>query len=117
MLLAAGLIDLGFALFHATFWRLLDWPGRLAPSGGHNAAITQTLNIMLTFVFAAYGGAVLWQGAQGQAPTLLPAIGAAFWLLRLVLQFVLFDFRPFVSKVITAAFALAAVLHLLAALA
>lgn len=116
MLLAAGLLDLGFAAFHAAFWRLFGWPARLAPSGALNSAITQTLNVMLAFVFLAYGGALAWQAAQGGAPAILPLAGGLFWLLRLALQFLWFDMRPAASQIITACFALAAVLHLLAAL-
>ncbi|MFJ5368804.1 hypothetical protein ACIPIA_06245, partial [Bosea sp. CER48] len=69
MLAAAGLLDLGFALFHAAFWRLFGWPRRLAASGGLNMAITQTLNAMLGFVFLAYGTALVWQsGMSGIHP-------------------------------------------------
>ncbi len=117
MLVAAGGLDLAFALFHLAFWRLFDWPGRLAPAGRLNAAITQTLNAMLAFVFCAYGAALIWQSLNtGAGSWLLPLAGALFWLLRLALQFVWFDLRPFASRAITAIFALAAVLHAVAAL-
>lgn len=116
MLLAAGLLDLGFALFHAAFWRLFGWPERLAASGSLNMAITQTLNVMLGFVFLVYGAALIWQSGQLVTHPLLPLAGAAFWTLRLVLQFVWFDLRPWPSKLIAAIFALTAVVHLLAAL-
>lgn len=116
LLLAAGLLDLGFALFHAAFWRLFGWPGRLAPSGGLNSAITQTLNVMLSFVFVVYGAALISQAGDPEASWLLPVAGGLFWLLRLALQFLWFDLRPLASRLITAAFALAAVLHLLAGL-
>ncbi len=117
MLVASGLIDLGFALFHAAFWRLFGWPERLQPSGGLNSAITQTLNVMLSFVFVAYGAALIWQGWIGATAMALPLVGGLFWILRLVLQFVWFDLKPIASRAITAVFALAAAVHLLAALA
>ncbi len=116
MLVAAGLIDLSFALFHAAFWRLFGWPERLQPSGSLNSAITQTLNVMLTFVFAAYGAALLWQAQAGEPATALPLAGGLFWLLRLALQFLWFDLKPLASRAITALFALAAAVHLLAGL-
>ncbi len=80
-------------------------------------AITQTLNVMLGFVFVAYGAALLWQAQDVGAPATLPLAGGLFWLLRLALQFLWFDLRPAASRAITAAFALAAAVHLLAALA
>ena len=116
LLLAAGLLDLGFALFHAAFWRLFGWPERLAPSGHLNTAITQMHNLMLSFVFVAYGATLVWQAGQPGTPWVLPVIGGLFWLLRLALQFVWFDLRPAASKAIAGAFALAAVLHLAAGL-
>lgn len=115
MLLAAGLTDLGFAAFHAAFWRLFGWPARLAPSGSLNSAITQTLNVMLAFVFLAYGGALVWLALEGGAPAILTLIGGLFWLLRLGLQVLWFDMRPAASRIITVLFAVAAALHLLAA--
>lgn len=114
MLLAAGLLDFGFALFHAAFRRLFGWPERLAPSGSLNTAITQTLNVMLIFVFLAYGATLIWQSGQANVHPLLPLAGGAFWGLRLALQFVWFDLKPWPSKLITAIFALTTVIHLLA---
>ena len=114
MLLAAGLLDLGFALFHAAFWRLFGWPERLEASGRLNTAITQTLNAMLGFVFLVYGAVLIRQSGQAGVPPLLPLAGAAFWSLRLALQFVWFDLKPWPSKLIAAFFAVTAVVHLLA---
>ena len=114
MALAAGLIDLGFALFHAGFPRLFGWPERLAPSGSLNTAITQTLNAMLIFVFLAYGATLIWLAGQGSVHPLLPLVGAAFWGLRLALQFIWFDLKPWPSKLIATVFAVAATAHLLA---
>jgi hypothetical protein len=114
LLLAAGLLDLGFALFHAAFWRLFGWPERLEPSGRLNTAITQTLNAMLGFVFLAYGAALIWQSGQADVHPLLPLAGAAFWGLRLALQLAWFDLKPWPSKLIAALFAVTAAAHLLA---
>jgi hypothetical protein len=116
VLLAAGLLDLGFALFHAAFWSMFGWPGRLAPSGKLNSAITQTLNVMLSFVFVAYGATLVWQAGQPGTPWLLPLAGGLFWLLRLALQFLWFDLRPAASRVFAAVVALTALVHLAAAL-
>ena len=114
MALTAGLIDLGFALFHAAFRRLFGWPERLVPSGSLNTAITQTLNAMLIFVFLAYGAPLIWLSGQGSVHPVLPLVGAAFWGLRLALQFIWFDLKPWPSKLIAVVFAVTAVVHLLA---
>ena len=116
MLLAAAILDLGFFAFHLGFWRIFGWPERLAGSGSLNAAITQTLNAMLAFVFAAYGAALFWLWQHGLSLPPLLVVGAGFWTLRLVMQFALFDLRSLPSKVISAVFAANGCVHLLAAL-
>ena len=45
---------------------------------------------------------------------MLPLVGAAFWGLRLTLQFIWFDLKPWPSKLIAVVFAVTAVVHLLA---
>lgn len=117
MLVAAGIADLGLALFHLMFWRLFGWPERLQPSGALNTAVTQTLNAMLTYVFVAYGGALIWLGLHGGAPAALPLAGVLFGLIRLALQLIWFEVTAFASRAFTALIALLTTLHLLAALA
>jgi hypothetical protein len=65
MLMLAAVLDLAFAAFHLGFWRLFGWPARLKGSGNLNAAITQTLNVMLTFTFVSYGATLLWLWYRG----------------------------------------------------
>ncbi|HEX2724703.1 MAG TPA: hypothetical protein VHN20_02665 [Beijerinckiaceae bacterium] len=113
----AGLFDLAFAAFHVAFWRMFDWPRRLSASGAINAAITQTLNIVLIFVFLAYGLALIAaSGAQARATAWLPAAGAGLWALRTLLQPLLFPMRHAASIAITFVFMVGAVLHGAAAL-
>lgn len=111
VILAAGVFDLAIAVFHILFWRLFNWPESLAGSGKLNMAITQTLNIMLTYVFVVYGLAILMQGAAASPALLLPGVG--FGALRVFLQFRLFGVRRPASAVFTAAAMLGTVLHLI----
>lgn len=114
----AGWIDLGFAVFHLLFWWLFDWPKRLQASGRVNAAITQTLNIVLIYVFASYGAALIWAlPSTPAAATPILAAGAGFWALRLLVQPVLFPMRHPASIAVTLAFILALAMHLFAAIA
>ena len=113
----AGGLDLGFAAFHVLFWRLFGWPGQLQPSGQTNAAITQTLNIVLVYVFVVYGVSILgfaWRGVP--VPPALAWAAAAFWLLRTCLQPVMFSMRNTPSRVITFLFAVNAAVHAVAAM-
>lgn len=102
------LYDLGFAVFHLTFWHWLKWPRSLQNSGQLNQSITQTLNLMLTYVFLAYGVALGLATAPTRGP--LALAGAGFWLLRTLAQPALFA-RTRVSWVMTAVFAVGTGLH------
>ena len=75
----AGATDLGFALFHAMFWRLFNWPGRLPASGTVNSAITQTLNVVLIYAFCAYGAGLIWLGLDEWLRHRLRAIQLKHW--------------------------------------
>ena len=114
MIAAAGLFDLGFALFHLAFWRLWAWPATLKPSGDLNAAITQTLNIVLLYLFAATG--LLLIAAPEAVETSVAGraflgIWTGFWLLRAALQPLLFGLDHKMSRAIFALFLLGGVLH------
>lgn len=110
---AAGLIDLGFAVFHMLFWKLLGWPRSLGASGDTNSAVTRTLNLVLIYVFLVYGAALIWLGATASLGLL--AAGAGFWVLRAILQPTLFGMKSPLSPQLLAAFLIAAVVHGLAA--
>jgi hypothetical protein len=114
--LAAGVIDLVFAAFHVLFWRLFGWPQRLQGSGPLNTAVTQTMNVILIYLFTAYGAGLIHLAHQ---PTGVHAVyalaGAGGWGLRTALQFVYFPVRDAASLALTAVFVVAAVLHGLAA--
>jgi len=113
---AAGVLDLGFAVFHLMFWSLFSWPERLGASGKVNSAITQTLNWMLIYVFTVYGTLLIWLAPSELAgSSLLAGAGAGFWVLRFVLQPCLFPMRNWQSITITTVFAVNAILHAAAA--
>lgn len=111
-LLICGLYNLAFAGFHASFWTLFQWPGRLRPSGSINVAITQTLNIVLTYCFLVYGGTLMWAASGSMQPH--PSVmisGAGFWLLRAVLQPALFSAHDRRSVGITIIFLVGFAVH------
>ncbi len=116
VLWASGLYNIGFAIFHLCFWTLFRWPATLRSSGPVNSAIAQTLNIVLTYCFVVYGGTLIWAGVESipLSPLLLIA-GAGFWLLRAVLQPVLFNMRNRISVSITVVFIAGTAIHALGA--
>ncbi|WP_295807136.1 hypothetical protein [uncultured Nitratireductor sp.] len=94
------------------FWALFRWPAGLRPSGAINAAITQTLNIVLTYCFLMYGGALTWSALSSNQPhPFLLVAGAGFWLLRSTLQPLLFSMRDRRSVGITIIFLVGFAMH------
>ena len=113
---SVGIYNIAFGLFHIIFWRLFEWPTSIRASGAVNAAITQTLNVMLTYCFLLYGGWLIWTSAAEVVPhPLLLSAGGGFWLLRTAVQPVLFQMRSRRSVVLTAVFVLGTGLHFVAA--
>jgi hypothetical protein len=111
----AAFLDLALTLFHVAFWRLFRWPETLQPSGSLNTAVTQVINIMLTFLFGTVAATLFWMGPATPAPLLLAA--AAFGALRTALQPIFFGLRSRASQGFTALMVLVTLVHLAAALA
>jgi hypothetical protein len=108
----AAAYDIGFGIFHLLFWRLFGWPDSLRPSGQVNMAITQTLNLMLSYGFFAFAvGLMVAATSDGQALPGLAAAGAGFWTIRAFLQPLLFGGRHPVSRWLTLLFLVGAMLH------
>lgn len=111
LLLAAALYNFAFAIFHMMFWRLLHWPASLTSSGRLNSAVTQTLNIVLTYTFLATAAAMIFLWSKDESATLLLIAGTGFWTLRAVLQPWLFARSTPLSNAMTTIFVTGAILH------
>ncbi|MCB2184770.1 MAG: hypothetical protein KQJ78_00020 [Deltaproteobacteria bacterium] len=92
-LYAGGLLHVGWGLFHLAFPRLFKWDQTLAPLNPVNRSIMLVMNLCLAFVFITYG----YLSVVFAPEMLTTALGrkligalAAFWLLRLGLQFKFF---------------------------
>jgi hypothetical protein len=91
-----GVLHVGFAVFHLFFWKLFRWREELPKLAPLNRQIVQVLNISLVvgflgvaYISLGYAGALAGTAA-GKATCF--AI-AAFWLARLVQQFMFFDMK------------------------
>jgi hypothetical protein len=113
---SSGIYDVGFGVFHIFFWHLFRWPETLKASGSVNRAITQTLNVMLTYVFVVYAIALIWGAHAGADNRLLLSAGAVFWAIRAAAQVMLFRIQRSISAALTALFIAGALLHGLAAI-
>jgi hypothetical protein len=91
LLIACGVHSLAFAIFHLAFWRLFGWPRTLQTTTVANRAILQIANAQLVLVFAGVAWLCLaMPDALADTPLGHAVLAgmAAFWWLRLTLQFV-----------------------------
>jgi hypothetical protein len=114
LIVAAGLFNLAFAVFHGFFWRLFQWDRELPRLGVANRGIMQVLNLCLTYVFAITA-CVLFLFPQEIATSnlgqfLLLAM-AGFWLSRALFQPMFFGWQHRMSGVLFGIFILGMLLH------
>jgi hypothetical protein len=113
ILLLCALHSLGFALFHAGFWRLFGWPRTLKDTTLANRAVIQIANVQLIWVFAGVGALCLLYPAELVTTPLGRAVLAGmaiFWIVRLAGQFVWLRVDHPLVHGLTALFALGAAL-------
>lgn len=111
---AAGLFNLSLALFHLTFWRLLNWSQELPKLSPTNRAVMQALNLTLTFCF--FLAALLYLAHPGDlAATGIGRLLAwgmfGLWVTRVVQQVFLFDLHRRAHQVVLVVLLLGAILH------
>lgn len=111
---ACGVFSLGFAAFHAAFWRLFHWRLDLGRITFLNRQLVQLLNLSMIFMFLLMALVCLLHAKEvattSLGRTLLWAL-ALFWLLRTVAQGVFFTWKNRTTYRWGALFLLGAVLH------
>lgn len=114
LIVAAGLFNLAFALFHLFFWRLFDWPQELARLGAVNRGIAQVLNLCLTYLFAVAAAVLLLLPSAAFGTDLgrfFLFAWTGFWLLRAFLQPMFFGLEHRLSAALFGVFILGSVIH------
>src|SRR4051812_46565470 len=113
-ILACGVFNLALALFHLSFWKLFAWPRTLAESGRVNRAVTQILNLAVTYLFGLSALLCLLYPADLGTT----AIGhfwllamAVFWLARALIQPLFFGLKHPLSATLFGVFGLGAAIH------
>lgn len=109
-----GLYNLGFGVFHLTFWRLLRWKEQLPRLSPNNAAVMQVLNLCLTWMFFVAGYIYLVHAGELAAPGPGRTLALGVWLLwvgRAVTQVAFMDMRRRVHQALLAIFVAGALVH------
>lgn len=107
LVVAGGVFNLAFAVFHLFFWQIFAWKRELAKLSFINRAIVQVLNLCLTFAFAMFSYLSFFHSQELVTTALgraILALVAIFWLLRAAYQVIFFKMRHWVSLAFLAAF-------------
>lgn len=114
LILAAGLFNLAFAVFHLFFWRVFGWQQELPRLGMANRGIMQVLNLCLTYVFAVAACIFLLfplEVASTDLGRFLLLAMAGFWLTRTIFQPMFFALNHPLSVALFGVFILGALIH------
>lgn len=114
LILAGGMFNAAFAVFHLFFWRLFRWKTELARLTSLNRAVVQVLNLSLTFVFVIFAYV-----SFAHVPALLTTdlgrsllfLIALLWYLRAVEQIVFFGLRKPLSAAFFVVFVIGGALY------
>ena len=96
ILYAGSVINLMLALFHMTFWKMLNWAEELPRLSKDNQGILQTANIMMIFVilyFAVMSFIMARRGKTGFYGKSIIVLIAVFYLIRLAAGYPFFGFN------------------------
>ena len=113
---ACGIHSIGFAVFHAFFWKIFDWQNDLRSASIPTRAIIQIANLRLIYFFLFIGvlcfvfPSALVETALGRATLLGMSL---FWVGRLIEQFIFLPYNRLMIHLLSAVFALGAVLFAL----
>ncbi|WP_242111428.1 hypothetical protein [Luteimonas aquatica] len=108
-----GVHSLAFAAFHLAFWKLFGWKDELRRVGLATRAVTQILNLRLTYVFLGIGVLCFAFPRDLHATPLgraLLVFMALFWVGRTIEQCVFLRVNRPLVHVLTALFVLGAAL-------
>lgn len=100
LLIAGGIYNLFFAVYHLFFWKIFKWKTQLSHLDFINNAIMQVLNLCLTFCFLIFSYVSLFHTSEllttRLGHSLLTGI-AIFWTLRAIEQIIFFKLKHWVS--------------------
>jgi len=105
-----------FALFHAVFWELFNWPKELKAISRENAAILQILNIRMIYIFLFTGFLCFFFPKDLYTTSLGKAfmVGmAVFWIGRTMEQFIFLRNNHWLVHVLTVLFVTGVIIFLL----
>ncbi|MBD3288725.1 hypothetical protein GF337_07990 [candidate division KSB1 bacterium] len=114
--IAGGVFNLAFAIFHFLFWRLFRWKQDLPKLAPVNRAIMQVLNIRLIYVLIGFAYISFFFTNELTSTRLgreILLFIAVFWIMRAGEQKIFFELRNRVSIALFIFFLCGGIIYLL----
>lgn len=116
LIFVCGIYNLFFMVFHILFWKMFGWEKDLKKLIPHNKAIMQVFDTKLIYVFLIFSSICFLFDNELLETTfgnfILIAI-SIFWFTRFIEQFLFFDNKSPIEKVLIVILFLGGVIHLL----
>lgn len=116
VLFCCGLYNIGFAIFHISFWKIFKWDKDLRKLSFANKAVMQLLNVQIIyyFIFVAF---ICFEFPQELLTTKLGNLfllgNSLFWFIRTLQQFIFLRVNHYKVHILTAIFLAGTVLFAL----
>jgi hypothetical protein len=116
IILLCGIYNIGFAIFHISFWKIFQWDTELKKISFANSGIMQILNVQIIFYFL-FVAVVCFVFPTELLTTKFGNyfLGAAslFWFIRTIQQFIFLRANNYKIHILTIIFLAGAVLFAL----
>lgn len=111
-----GIYNLGFALFHMSFWRKFNWSTDLKKLVFANRGIMQILNVQIIYYFlliALFCFVFPTELLNTKFGNMLLLSCSLFWLIRTIQQFIFLKANHFIIHILTVIFIIGTILFAL----
>lgn len=113
---ACGIHALGFAIFHAFFWKIFRWKTGLTQISKPNKAILQIANVQLIYFFT-FITLICFCFSEELHTTMLGKVFLAgislFWLIRFIQQFIFLRINHWMNHTLTILFLIGFIVSLI----
>jgi hypothetical protein len=102
LVVIGGVLWIGFAAFHAAFWKMFGWRDELAKLSPPNRMIMQASTVVMIYIFMvlAYVSIIFPDYiARTTAGHVLLLAMLGFWILRTALQFIYGSVKSMISNI------------------
>ncbi|MBI3234671.1 MAG: hypothetical protein HYZ42_11640 [Bacteroidetes bacterium] len=116
LILLCGFYNIGFAIFHISFWKIFHWDSDLKKLSFANKAVMQLLNVQIIYYFLF----IAFICFAFPAELLTTKLGnlflggtSLFWLIRTIQQFIFLRANHFKIHILTIIFLIGTILFAL----